>query len=57
MLELACDVGRVAVQHGCVAVRNVLVVHHDDLGLEGLRVEARVVLRVGGDVAAANILD
>jgi len=56
--ELACNVGSVAVQHGCVAVVDLAgVVEHDNLGVERLALECRVVLGVGRDEASSDILD
>mmetsp|Transcript_1725 Transcript_1725/g.4763 ORF Transcript_1725/g.4763 Transcript_1725/m.4763 type:complete len:459 (+) Transcript_1725:159-1535(+) len=54
--ELARDVRGVAVQHRGVAGHDVLVVHHDHLGVEGLGLAGRVVLGVGAHVAAADLL-
>lgn len=57
-VELARNVGRVAVEDGRVAVADLAgVVHDDDLGLERRRLLGRVVLRVTADVAAADVPD
>mmetsp|Transcript_17299 Transcript_17299/g.56315 ORF Transcript_17299/g.56315 Transcript_17299/m.56315 type:complete len:515 (-) Transcript_17299:50-1594(-) len=58
LLELARDVGRVAVEHGRVARRDLAgVVHDDDLGEEGVRALGRVLLGVAAHEAAAEVLD
>ena len=56
-LKLASNVACVAVENWSIAVLDVLVVHHNHLGLEGLSVCARVVLCIRRNVSAANILD
>merc|ERR1711981_984645 len=57
-VELARNVGSVAVEHGRVAVADLTrVVHDDDLGLERRSLLGRVVLRVTAHVAAADVLD
>jgi hypothetical protein len=56
-LELACNVACVAVENWGISVLDVLVVHHNHLGLECLGVCARVVLGIRRNVSAANILD
>jgi hypothetical protein len=57
-VELAGNVGRVAVEHGGIAVGDLAgVVHDDDLGVELLRGLGGVVLRVTAHVATADILD
>ena len=56
--ELAGNVGGVAVEHGRVAGTDLTgVVEDNDLGGEGRGLLGGVVLRVGGDVATADILD
>ncbi|KAK7236862.1 hypothetical protein SO694_0009205 [Aureococcus anophagefferens] len=58
LLELARGVGRVAVEHGRVARRDLAgVVHDDDLGEEGVRALGRVLLGVAAHEAAAEVLD
>mmetsp|Transcript_22038 Transcript_22038/g.62821 ORF Transcript_22038/g.62821 Transcript_22038/m.62821 type:complete len:345 (-) Transcript_22038:137-1171(-) len=56
--ELAGDVGRVAVQHGRIAVLDLTgVVQNDDLSDEVLAAHGGVVLGVGGNVAPLELLD
>ena len=56
--ELAGNVGGVAIEDGCVTSTNLTgVVENDDLGVERRGLLGGVVLRVGGDVATADILD
>jgi len=50
-------VGGVAVQHGRVVVLDHVVVEDDDLGEEAAHLVARLVLVVGGDVTAVDVLD
>ena len=58
LLELAGDVSGVAIQDWGVAVTDLTgVVEDDDLGLEGLGLLGGVVLGVGGDVTALDVLD
>jgi len=58
LVELAGNVGCVAVEHWCVAVGDLTrVVQDDDLGEEGLGGLGWVVLGVSSDVATADILD
>ena len=57
-VELASDVGGVAIEHWRVAIADLTgVVHHDNLGGEVLSVVGGVVLGVGSDVASLDILD
>ena len=58
LVELAGNVGSVAIQHGCVAVRDLTrVVQDDDLSQERLGALGGVVLGVTSDVATTDILD
>lgn len=58
LVELASDVGGVAVEHRRVAVGNLAgVVQDDDLSQEALRTLGGVVLGVTAHVATADILD
>jgi hypothetical protein len=57
-LELASNVGSVAIQHGGVTVLDLTgVVHDDDLGLEALDFTGGVVLGIGGDITSLDVLD
>ncbi len=57
-LELAGDVRRVAIENGSVAGVDLAgVVHDDNLGVEGLAAGSGVVLSVGSNHAALDILD
>ena len=56
--KLAGDVGGVAIEDGGIAVRDLAgVVHDDDLGIEGLGAEGRVLLGVRGDESTPEVLD
>lgn len=58
LVELAGNVGGVAIQHWCITVGNLArVVQDNDLGKEALAGLGGVVLRVTAHVATADILD
>jgi len=58
LLELAGNMGGMAIQHGGVAVFNLTgVVQNDNLSEEGLNFFGRIVLGVTSDVSSADILD
>jgi hypothetical protein len=58
LLELASNVGSVAVQDGCVTGTDLArVVEDDDLGVEGSGTHGGVVLGVTSNVTTADILD
>ena len=57
-VELARNVGSVAIEHRGVTVTNLTgVVEDDDLGVEGRGLLGRIVLGVTADVTTANFLD
>ena len=57
-MELAGDVGSVAIENGGVSVFDLSgVVHDDDLGEEGLDFSGGVTLGVTADVASLDVLD
>jgi len=58
LLELAGNMGSVAIQHRAVTRADTRgVVHDDDLGLEGLSLGGRIVLGVSAHVSTVDILD
>ena len=58
LLELAGNMGSVAIEHRAVTRADTRgVVHDDDLGLEGLGLSGRIVLGVSAHVTTVDILD
>jgi hypothetical protein len=58
LVELAGDVGSVAIEDGGISVFNLTgVVHDDDLGEEGLDFSGGIVLGVTADISSLDVLD